>query len=423
MISFANSSYREADPHDESVLVVVTPLPARERIVALDVARGVAVGGILLANVMVFFGLFVIAPERAAAFPTAAWDQIAALLERIFVEGKFYSIFSLLFGIGFGVQLARGGDRAVPRFKRRLRILLAIGAVHAFLIWAGDILLLYAWLGFTMPWFARRTDPALLKWTIALLAVPTALYIVALGIWTAVGPGSSAPPTPGDSGLPPEILARFAAIGTGGIVDALVGNLIFVAGRWADLFVTMRFPKVLGMFVLGLWAVRRGLALDPAAHRATLVRWRFLGWTVGLPANILGAWAVGQWAYLPPTAGGLLGVASQAIGFPLLAIGYASTIALLVVDGRRWISVFAPAGKLALTNYLTHSIVCVVLSYGFGFGLWWRIGSSTAIAIAVAIAAIQIPLSAWWLRRYQYGPMEWVWRRLTYRQPIAMRRA
>jgi uncharacterized protein len=69
-----------------------------------------------------------------------------------------------------------------------------------------------------------------------------------------------------------------------------------------------------------------------------------------------------------------------------------------------------------------HSVVCVVLSYGFGFGLWWRIGTTTAIAIALTIVAIQIPLSAWWLTRYQFGPMEWLWRRLTYRQPLPMRR-
>jgi uncharacterized protein len=84
---------------------------------------------------------------------------------------------------------------------------------------------------------------------------------------------------------------------------------------------------------------------------------------------------------------------------------------------------FAPVGRMALTNYLTHSLVCVVLSYGFGFGLWWRIGAAQAMAIALAIVAVQIPLSRWWLARYEQGPMEWVWRRLTYRQALPLRRA
>src|SRR4029077_12557864 len=148
---------------------------------------------------------------------------------------------------------------------------------------------------------------------------------------------------------------RMAAVGTGGFGDAFVGNLIFLAGRWADLFASVRFPKVLGMFVLGLWSVRRGIALDPAAHRVTLIRWRRLGLGIGLPANLIGAWAFEHWTYLPPSLGGLVGVAGQGVGFPLLAIGYASTIALLVVDGRRFILRLAPVGKMALSNYLIHS--------------------------------------------------------------------
>jgi uncharacterized protein len=400
---------------------LATSAPVRDRIVTLDVLRGVAVGGILLANVLVFFGIFLISPERAAALPTAAFDRVAAFLERVLIEGKFYSVFSLLFGIGFGVQLSRGGAAAVPRFRRRLRILLAIGAVHAVFLWAGDILMLYALLGFTMPWFARRPDRVLVRWTMGLLAIPTVLYVIGIGIWAIVGSGPPAVVTGGPS-VPPEILARIAGVGTGGVGEAFIGNLVLLSGRWIDLFATVRFPKVLGMFVLGLVLARRGVALDPGAHRETLIRWRRIGWLIGLPCNVLGAWAFSQWAYVPPSLGGLVGVASQAVGIPLLAIGYASTVALAVARGRRLLAHFAPVGRMALTNYLSHSVICVVLAYGFGFGLWWRIGASTAIAIALAIVAVQIPLSRWWLARYSYGPMEWVWRRLTYGQPLPLRR-
>ena len=392
--------------------------PVRERIQALDVLRGVAVGGILLANVLVFFGMTFLSPERAAALSNKTADHLALWLERVFVDGKFYSVFSLLFGIGFGVQLARGGDAALPRFKRRLRILLGIGAIHAFFIWAGDILMLYALLGFTMPWFARKSDRALLRWSAILLAVPTALYLVALTAWTLSGAGAAQPSSGGGGGMPANILPYFEAIGRGGFKDAFVGNLVFLAGRWADLFATVRFPKVLGMFVLGLWTVRTGIALSPSEHRATLVRWSLLGWGLGLPANIVAAWAFEHSPYLPPSIGGLVGVAMQGIGVPMLALGYAATIGLLVVDGRRLLSVFAPVGRMALTNYLMHSVICVTLSYGFGLGLWWRIGAAKAMAIAAAIIAVQIPLSAWWLSRIRFGPVEWIWRRLTYGRPL-----
>jgi uncharacterized protein len=393
-------------------------LPVHQRIATLDVVRGVAVAGILVANVLVFFGLFVLPPDRAAALPTASADRVTLFLEHVFVEGKFYSIFSLLFGIGFGLQLARGGHAALPRFRRRLRILLAIGALHAILIWAGDILMLYALLGLTMPWFARRSDRELVHWTIILLAVPTLLYLIGLGAWMLVAPDGARASS--GSGLPPRILAIFEAIGTGGFREAFVGNLVFLGARWADLILTMRFPKVLGMFELGHWTVRTRLAQSPSDHRQTLVRWSLLGWGIGLPANLAGAWALDRWPYLPPTAGGLLGVIMQAVGVPLLALGYAATVAVLDVDGRRVVTAFAPVGRMALTNYLMHSVICVVLSYGVGLGLWWHIGASRAVAIATAIIAVQLPLSAWWLSRFRFGPVEWVWRRLTYGRPIPL---
>jgi uncharacterized protein len=408
---------REEATHDTASGTAYDPTsPVRERIQALDVLRGVAVGGILFANVLVFFGMTFLSPERAAALSSTTADHVALLLERIFVDGKFYSVFSLLFGIGFGVQLVRGGEAALPRFKRRLRILLAIGAIHAVFIWAGDILMLYALLGFTMPWFARKSDRSLVRWAVILLAIPTALYMAALTAWMLSGAGAAQ--TSGGGGMPANILPFFEAIGRGGLKDAFVGNLVFLAGRWADLFATVRFPKVLGMFVLGLYTVRTGLALAPSNHRATLARWCLLGWGIGLPANIIAAWASEHHPYLPPSLGGLLGVATQGVGVPMLALGYAASVALLVVDGRRLITVFAPVGRMALTNYLMHSIICVTLSYGFGLGLWWRIGAAKAMAIAAAIIALQIPFSAWWLSRFRFGPVEWIWRRLTYGRPL-----
>src|SRR6266550_1785459 len=172
------------------------------------------------------------------------------------------------------------------------------------------------------------------------------------------------------------------------------------------------------MFVLGLWTVRTGIALSPSDHRATLKSWSLAGWGIGLPANVIAAWSFEHWPYLPPSLGGLIGVAMQGVGVPMLALGYATTVALLVVDGRRLVTVFAPLGRMALTNYLMHSIICVTLSYGFGLALWWRIGAAQTMAIAAAIIVLQIPLSAWWLSRFRFGPVEWIWRRLTYGRPL-----
>ena len=405
--------------------MTVTDRPAaeQERVVSLDVLRGMAVGGILLANVFVFFGLLLDPNGRLDLLPTARIDRGIEFLEHVIVEGKFYSIFSLLFGIGFGLQLSRRGNVAIGRFRRRLAVLVGIGFVHASLIWAGDILLLYALLGFAMPWFARRSDRSLLRWTVGLLATPTVLYVIAVAVSMAMGvtPEADASPNGPAQDIPPEILALINAVGTGGFRDAFIGNLIFLVGRWADLFVTVRFPKVLGMFVMGLWVVRQGIATDPGSHRSLLVKWRRLGLAIGLPLNLGAAWAFSVWPYLPPSAGALLGVAGQGIGVPLLALGYGSAIVLAAIDGNRIIGQFAPVGRMALTNYLTHSIVCVTLSYGFGFGLWGHIGALEAWGIALGVVLLQIPLSRWWLSDHRYGPMEWVWRRLTYGRPLLMR--
>lgn len=386
-----------------------------ERIAALDVVRGVAVGGILLANILVFFGLMFAPTSIIASMPTAAIDATAQFVGHVLVEGKFYSVFSLLFGIGFGVQLARGGDGALPRFRRRLWVLVLIGAAHALLIWAGDILLLYALLGFTLPWFARRSDRALLQWVLGLLAAPTVLYLFLVVVLQLSG-GVDSPGATGE--LPTSVMARFEAMGRGGVVDAWRGNLIFFVGRWIDLVISVRPPKVLGMFVLGLWLVRKGIALAPHLHRPLLVRWSLIGLGIGLPANLAAAWLMADWPYMAPSPGALAAVTLQGLGVPLLALGYAATLALLVVDGRRGVGAFAPVGRMALTNYLMQSIIGVTLSYGFGIGLWWRVGAATAMAIAVAVFVVQIVLSAWWLSRHPMGPMEWAWRRLSRGSPL-----
>jgi len=217
-------------------------------------------------------------------------------------------------------------------------------------------------------------------------------------------------------------MQRLAAMGTGGWTDALIGNLLFFVGRWIDLFESVRFPKVLGMFVLGLWTIRQGIAGDLQAHLPLLRRWRAIGWAVGLPANVAATWIFTTWPYLPPSPGGLAGVFMQAVGIPLLAIGYACTIALALPHASRVLALFGPVGRMALTNYLTHSIVCVTLSYCCGLGWWWRLGAAQTWAVAVTIVALQIPLSRWWLASFQYGPAEWLWRRLTYGVPLPMRR-
>src|SRR5437868_5049371 len=157
----------------------IRPIPVSERIEVLDVLRGLAVGGILIGNMQWFSGYGMVPSSVEAQAPLV--DHITHFLVHFFVEGKFYSIFSFLFGFGFALQIARAeerGDTKASLFKRRLFWLLVLGLMHGALLWAGDILSIYALMGFLLILFRRKTDGALLKWALVLIVIPVLTYIL-----------------------------------------------------------------------------------------------------------------------------------------------------------------------------------------------------------------------------------------------------
>lgn len=405
------------------------PLAADARVHVLDVLRGLSLLGILQANVLVLSGLlFVVMVGDLTLSPL---DAAVGFAIEALVHGKFYSLFSLLFGIGFHVFLSRAGARggpAKPLFRRRLWILLAIGFLHATLLWSGDILMLYAMLGFVLVPFYGLSSRRQLAWVAGLLAVPVLAYAVmwATGMADPFAPppvDPTAPARSGANGFDP--LAFIIAGFQGGYFEVLQANLVGLVGRWMDLLITLRPAKVLAMFVLGLWIGQQGVVRDLDAHLGLLRRVAAWGLAAGIPLNVAGAWlAEDMTPYLPGSALGMAEVLIGAVGIPLLALGYAAGIALLMRSpaAARVLMTFAPVGRMALTNYLLQSVICMFVFYGFGLALYGQVGTVAASAIALLVFAIQVPLSRWWLSRYQYGPAEWAWRRLTYRVPVAMRR-
>ncbi len=398
------------------------PLSAGERIEVLDVLRGLAVGGILIGNMQWFSGYGMVPPALAAEVPLA--DRVTHFLVHVFVEGKFYSIFSFLFGLGFAVQIARAearGDPGASVFKRRLFWLLVIGLLHAYLLWAGDIVSIYAVMGFVLLWFRRQSNESLLKWAVVLTAVPIVSYTLLYLAFTAF--------------VSPETVAGFEASQAERWVTTvqtmrgsswleIVGgfNLEYVLGRYAGLIVQMRLPKILAMFLLGLYAYRRGVFHDPGAHAPLIRRVLGYGLLLGLAANVAMAALAGNEGPFPPSVAGILGVAAYAFGVPALALGIAALVATLwqKPGWRRVLTVLAPVGRMALTNYLLQTVACVVVFYGYGFGLFARFGAARATLIALAIFLAQILLSALWLRYFAWGPMEWLWRQLTYRKRLSL---
>lgn len=381
---------------------------ASERVELLDGLRGFALFGILLANILYWSGWIFVPDEQRVALAGAGGERAQYFFHHAFVDGKFYTLFSLLFGIGFALQLSRLESRGLDGlaiFRRRLLILLAIGLVHMVLIWDGDILTFYALVGLLLPFFRRWSDRALVTAAAMLIfLLPFAGYWLfeALGwhphqavagfgdrIFAALG-GTPADPV---GWLQRDQFSAFAAWVLGGWPYAISTRL----ESW-------RLPKLLGIMLLGLLLGRRlaeGRLLD---DRRLLWAAFAGGLLVGLPFSL---------AYGLTPQLGQMSVPSL-LGTVPLALSYAAGFALAWPRCRRALRVFVAPGRMALTNYLMQTLLGILIFYGIGLGLIGRVPPLGIYAIAVAIFAFQIAFSHWWLARHEQGPMERLWRRLTY---------
>jgi uncharacterized protein len=404
---------------------VPAPTADPERLTILDALRGFALGGIFLLNLASFTGFVFMTPEQMAALPTAVLDRPAALLIVWLGYGKFYSLFSLLFGIGFALQLAaadRHGDAGLRVFRRRLLVLLAIGAVHLYL-WEGDILFFYALIGFLLIPLRHLSDKALLRTAAMLVMMPVVLQLVIVLSHGALDPGAPLVRA-GDATLQRlgfEAGAQpYPVLRDAGWSEYLKFQLSGVFFRYADLLTTGRPFKVLAMFLLGLWVGRSGMLRDLSPWVPTLRRVRGAAFGIGLPFAALQALLMLEGS--PATSA--LEALAYALGVAPVAIGYACSFALLWQSSgwRARLERLAPAGRMALTNYLMQTAISLAVFYGIGLGQMGRVGPIWWPLIVAATLAIQVGVSRWWLMRFAFGPMEWLWRQATYGRRLPMRR-
>ncbi len=398
--------------------------PAADRAHLLDALRGFALLGIALAN---YTGLsyWVFLPEKEQAqLPGAFLDATMNAFHFVLIDGKFYSIFSLLFGIGFGLFLGKGAE-AMPRFLRRMLVLALIGAMHMRLLWEGDILFLYAVLGMLLPLFRHVRDRSLVIIAVALLLSP-----ILLDASTVLSDGRFAPAAP----IHAAALAEDKSFGfEGGIPAHYVPDggwkefMVWQHGGWIwrieGLIGTNRIPKVFALFLLGLWVTRRGIFRDPSAHSTLLRKVALIGAIIGLPCSVLLWWSELHFGHVPELIG-LVHTAAYAFSVVPLALAYAAGFALLWTGERaqRILHVLAPAGRMALTNYLMQTIIALWLFTGMGLGWGAHVSPITFESLAVVVFILQVLYSHWWLKRFHFGPMEWLWRSLTYGKAMAMRK-
>ncbi|MEJ2011191.1 MAG: M20/M25/M40 family metallo-hydrolase [Anaerolineales bacterium] len=403
-----------SESSEQAVGMQPKPTGQSERIELVDVLRGFAVFGILVANMASFSGMF--SNPGAGGRPL---DQTIVTLIHFFVQAKFYSLFSFLFGWGFALQMRRAEQRGsafLPLYIRRLLALLLFGVIHGTLIWTGDILTFYALLGFLLLLFRRRS----IRFLLAASAIALVLAIVLTLPWEAVASFREA----FQDFVSPVVLNRYSqTLYTDGTFLDITRLRIqdFLAGTAYSFYA---FGNVFAMFLLGLAAGKARLFTQLKDHLPRLRRALIPVLLSGVLFNTLFVLSNRQPDLFPDAYQNTIRVGARTIGAPLLMIGYVMTITLLFQkqNWRRKLKQLAPVGRTALSNYIFQSIVCTLIFYDYGLGFYGQLGPAGGLLLTLAIYAVQIRLSAWWLERFLYGPLEWLWRTLTYGVPPVLNR-
>ena len=403
--------------------------PVQDRAVILDALRGFALLGVLIDNLFAFTGWVIITQEQRESIATWPADGPLAFLELAFIHGKFYSIFSLLFGIGFSVILMRSEQKGINPLKifyRRLLILVLFGLAHIFLLWEGDILLLYALVGMLLPLFRKCSNRTILVWAIAMILAP--VVIDTLRVLFQFSPGDF-------------LFQKAAAIdAANGIKDPPpVREYLFAKEnswqrwrqwlepgffyRYSDLLNDNRFFKVLGMFLFGFYAGRKLMYVHLGDHVSLFKKLRKWGLIVGIPFSLVNAYFFVD-DYRVPHVMGLVETIMYALSVVPLALAYASIFCLQWIKkgGSSRLNKLAPLGRMALTNYIMQTVLAILIYYGVGLNLGGYIGPSVFFILALAVYVIQIIYSTWWLKHFHYGPLEWIWRMLTYGKKLPLRK-
>jgi uncharacterized protein len=387
------------------------PTQPSERIVTLDVIRGFALLGILVVNLGSFSG---------AMPPANAWDGVAAAVVEVFFSGKFNSLFSLLFAIGFTIQLdrltRRAPESAISTYLRRLAILFVFGLVHAVFVWDGDVLHVYALLGVALLLVRNWPDRAIFALIAAGLLYPgarsAALMIFASPEWTQSRVAIT-------NALRESTSAAHASGSYWDVVVANVHSLEFFYATAAGLDATLLLGYVLFSvtMLIGLVAGRHRWIQRAAEAPRGLRRIQWWALAVGVAAGV--AFAVANRFTEPfvPSIWFVVGRTTYGVSRVALMVFYVATIVRLTQNpaSLRRLRPLAAAGRMPLTNYLLQSVICTFIFDAWGLGYWGRAGATAQLALAFAIFfLLQVPLSVSWFRRFAYGPMEYLWRILTY---------
>lgn len=419
------------------------PVAPRERFFAVDVLRGCALLGILAMNIVDFGWPGIAYQNPVAGGGFQGTDRVVWYFNHLVFEAKMMTIFSMLFGAGLVLLDTRAQARGASIrgvYYRRILWLLLIGLVHSYLIWSGDILVLYAETGLFLYLFHAKSPRTLIILGIvaSLLIVPIILGFSAATDYmkaatTRVEAQAKAGETPGwldrhasnawknmrDEFDPTpqkkvEAWDKEMAIHRGGywgIVKHRAGQLIFIQ---TVVFLLGTGFMAASRMLIGMGLMKLGVFSAERSNRFYLAMVA-LGYGLGLPLMAFDAQELirHKFSFVYGLHGGFL---YNLFGSLVVAMGHVGLVMLIVKAGAiPWLTRrLAAVGRMALSNYLTHSIVCTTLFYGYGFALYGTMNRTALFGVVVVIWSVQLIVSPIWLTHFRFGPAEWVWRSLTY---------
>lgn len=394
----------------------MAPVKTSKRYVILDALRGFAILGICAANYPEFSLYTFQSKEITDAMPTAGIDRVLRFILYFLVDGKFYTLFSLLFGIGFSIIISNAARKGVNGFRifyRRMALLTLIGFLHLMFIWSGDILMLYALLGMCLPLLRNVSDRGLLRTAAFFLLLPIAVDAVT----QVLGVSLSAP----------AVREQWRYCDRYGITEENFGYWLRDATSYGDMFKFLiqgawvrvqefvdgnRYFKVFGLFVLGFYIGRNRMYADLAAQKPLLRHVTTIGLAAGLPLSLLYAWSCMNGHPL----GNAVHTAIYTVSVYPLGLAYMCGMCLIYLrhkDLAVWRRLAYP-GRMALTNYIGQSVIGALLFYGIGLGLGASFGLVQTELVVAGVYLFQMAFSRVWLRFFRFGPLEWIWRMLTY---------
>lgn len=397
------------------------PVDQGQRLGELDIIRGFALFGVLWMNVFGMGGFLVPDDKIHGLTQLKVLEDVVGFASGLIMHGKAQALFSLLFGFGFAVMMdriqARGGN-GTAIYLRRLTILLVVGVAHTALIWMGDILNAYAAMGFLLLLTRRWSNGWLLGVGVAVALLSPAAVMTYYQLTSPTGP--------------PPFVAIVEA-GAAARWPVVMGHdyPAFVVAMFKGLFLEFYgqpialayFGWILGRFMIGSWIFRQGWLQAPERHLKVFAVAAAVFIPVGLVMAVLRhlmkALELKPLDWAQPIFRGL-GPVSDLV----MAVGYGALIVVLcqIPAIRRTLSGLGAAGQMALTNYLAQSLAFFLVLYGFGLGLLPWMGPTLSLAFSVVVFGLQILFSRWWLARYRFGPVEWLWRWTTYGVRPALKR-